>query len=279
MYADDTEMYDSSSRENVNTLISNMQTCSCSVKDWTVQNKLQLNEGKTEVLLCSTSRSGLPSSVNIGQAEISFSRSARNLGVIFDDTLSMTEQVRTLCQSAYGEIRRISSIRKYLSTDATKTLVTSLVLSRVDYCNSLLAGLPMTLLGKIQKVMNNAARLIFRASPRQHTSPLLSDLHWLRIENRIKYKVCTLCFGIFTGSAPDYLSSLVTIYVPRRNLRSASDTRILDNSEIPKRVTQGERAFAFYAPVAWNSLPFHIRHAPTLPAFKSKLKTFLFSQQ
>ena len=221
----------------------------------------------------------LPTSMRIGQTNISFSKSARNLGVVFDEDLSMSRQVNALCQSAYFEIRRISSIRKYLSTDATKTLVTSLVLSRLDYSNSLLSGLPKTLLDKVQKVMHNAARLIFRASPRDHVTPLLTELHWLNVENRIKYKVCTLCFRIFTGTAPTYLSSVVTVYTPGRPLRSSDDKRCFDNSHIPKRVTHGERAFSFYGPKIWNSLPFHIRHAETITSFKSRLKTFLFSQQ
>ena len=96
-----------------------------------------------------------------------FSDSARNLGVMFDSSLSMKEQVSKVCQSAYFEIR------KYFTTEATKTLVTSRVLSRLDYCNSLLAGIPQNLLDKIQKIMNGAARLVFRASKRDKC-PLLS---------------------------------------------------------------------------------------------------------
>ena len=80
-----------------------------------------------------------------------FSDSARNLGVVFDSSLSMREQVNKVCQSAYFEIRRIDSIRRYLTTEATKTLVTSRVLSWLDYCNSLLARIPQNLLDKIQK--------------------------------------------------------------------------------------------------------------------------------
>ena len=126
--------------------------------------------------------------------------------------------------------------------------------------------------------MNCAARLIFKASKRQHVSPLLSDLHWLSIENRIKYKISTVCFNIISGSAPPYLSELVQLYTPSRNLRSSSDSRIL-RVPIRRKITQGQRAFSYYGPVVWNTLPFHIRHAQTLASFKSLLKTFLFSRQ
>ena len=165
-------------------LFDHVQSCIADVKEWTLYNKLQLNEDKTEALLldCSGSPSSLPSSLTVGQCSINFSTSAKNLGVIFDDSLSMSEQVTKVCQSAFFEIRKISTIRKYLTNEATKTLVTSLVISRLDYCNVLLAGVPQNLLDKIQRVLNCAARLIFKATKRDHVSPLLSELHWLPIE-------------------------------------------------------------------------------------------------
>ena len=106
------------------------------------------------------------------QNDICFSRSVRNLGVNFDDKLSMKQQVSKICQSAYLELHRISSIRLVLTVDATKTLVTSLVLSHLDYCNSLLAGIPQQLIDKLQKVQICSARLIFKTSKCTHVSPL-----------------------------------------------------------------------------------------------------------
>ena len=105
-----------------------------------------------------------------------FSRAARNLGVIFDSELALKEQVNKLCQLAYLEIRRFGSIRQYLSVQATKTLVSSLVLSRIDYCSALLAGSPKVLLDKIQRVINCSARLIYKASKSAHMTLLLFDL-------------------------------------------------------------------------------------------------------
>ena len=102
------------------------------------------------LLIGSASGIDLPSSVRVGQSDISFSSAARNLGVIVDSELGLKEQVNKLCQLAYLEIRKIGSIRQYLSVEATKTLVSSLVPSRLDYCNALLAGFPQVLLNKIQ---------------------------------------------------------------------------------------------------------------------------------
>jgi hypothetical protein len=125
------------------------------------QNKLQLNDSKTEALLvggkCGSDQT---LKLTIGQSDIAFSESVRNLGVTFDDNLSMKIHVNKVCQVAYYELRKISTIRHYLSQQATQTLVTSLVLSRLDYGNSLLAGIPDTLLNKLQMFQNSAARLV-----------------------------------------------------------------------------------------------------------------------
>ena len=113
----------------------------------------------------------------MGQSDISFSSAARNLGVMFDSELALKEQVNKLCQLAYLEIRRIGSIPQYFSVEATKTRVSSRVLSRLDYCNALLAGSPQVLLDKIQRVINCSARLIYKASKSAHITPFLFYLH------------------------------------------------------------------------------------------------------
>ena len=212
----------------------------------------------------------------MGHSDISFSSAAHNLVVIFDSELALKEQVNKLCQLTYLEIRRIGSIRQYLSVEATKTLVSSLVLSRLDYCNAFLAGSPQVLLDKIQRVINCSARLIYKASKFAHITPLLFDLHWLPISSQIQYKIALTCFHIIFGSAPPYLSELLHLYSPSRSLRSVSDTQIFCVPRVCRK-TLGERSFQYIGPAIWNSLSFSIRHATSLSSFKSKLKTHLFS--
>ena len=129
------------------------------------------------------------------------------------------------CKAAYIQIRHISSIWHLLTTQATQTLVCSLVLSRLDYCNSLLSGCPQYLLDKLQKVQNAAARLVCKAKKSDHIHPILETLHWLPVTHRIQYKISTICFNSISGRAPQYLSDLLQPYTPARQLRSASDTR------------------------------------------------------
>ena len=194
---------------------------------------------------------------------------------MFDEDLSMSVHVNKVCQLAYYELRKISTIRHYLSQQATKTLITSLVLSRLDYGNSLLAGIPDTLLHKLQKVQNSAARLVFRCPKRTHVTPLLHALHWLPISQRIDYKLATMCFNVINMTAPHALTEILTVYIPSRSLRSAADTRML---KVPRRnkKKQGQRAFSYIGPVTWNSLPPSVRYSATLTQFKSALKTHLF---
>ena len=173
------------------------------------------------------------------------------------------------------ELKRIASIRPFLTENATKTFVSSYILSRLYYCNYVLLSCPANVIQPLQRVQNYAARLVCKVSRSQSYTPLLMKLHWLPVEETVKYKCCCLCFKIITGSAPAYLSDLLQVYVPSRTLRSSADTRLF---RVPKfrRVQHGHRAFSHSAATTWNSLPFAIRHISTFSAFKAELKTFLF---
>ena len=126
MFADATELYKSVSPSEAFTPARIIESCISDVKVWVVQNKLQLNEDKTEILLIGSAPGiDLPFSICVGHSDIPFSNAACNLGVIFDSRLALKEQVNKLCQLAYLKIRRIGSVRQYLSFEATKTLVSS----------------------------------------------------------------------------------------------------------------------------------------------------------
>ena len=188
----------------------------------------------------------------------------------------MKKHISKVCQATFFELKRISSIRRYLTDEATRTLVTSCVLSRLDYCNSLLMGCPLSVLQPLQKVQNSAARLIFKTPHNHPCTPLFKDLHWLPISERINYKVASMCYNSLTGSAPTYLTDLLHIYTPSRSLRSASDTRKL-KLQLYKRKSHGYRSFSCFGPQLWNSLPYHVRHSPSADTFKRNLKTHLFN--
>ena len=117
------------------------------------------------------------------------------------------------CRSVYVEPRRISSIRQYLTVEATKILVCAFVLSKLDYCNSLLFGCPHYLLGRLQKAHNSAAKLVFKERKRDHVQPLLPALHWLPVQAGIDYKLSTVCHHFFSNSSPAYIGARACVVV------------------------------------------------------------------
>ena len=265
-------MYKSGNITQLPEIIHSTQSCISDVKAWMTNNQLQLND-KTELILIATktvlNSDLVPQSINLEGSDIKFSNTVRNLGVCLDPTLSSQQQISAVCRICYLELRRISAIRHYLSEDVTKTLLCAFVLSRLGYCNSLLAGCPKYLLSKLPKAQNNAARLIFRCA---HIIPMLHSLHWLPIEQRIEYKLSLLCFKIISHQAPVCLSELLHLYTPSRQLRSSTDTRVF---RIPSFRTKssGQRSFSYQAPVIWNQLPVSVRRSTSVSSFKSSLKT------
>jgi hypothetical protein len=213
-------------------------------------------------------------SVLVGDSVITSSASVRNLGVTFGSTLSMEAHVNKVCRSAYAQLRNIGQIRRYLTSDAAKSLTNGLVTSRLDYCNSLLYGLPQSTLKKMQRVQNTAARIITRTPRRDHITPGLKELHWLPIQSRINFKILTTTYKALHHLAPDYITDMLTVHQPTRSLRSAKSTTLA----IPRSrtVTYGDRQFRCAASRLWNNLPVTIREARTLNTFKTHLKTHLF---
>ena len=189
---------------------------------------------------------------------------------------SFEEHVNELCRTAFYHIRNISRIRSCLIIDSTKTLVHALVTSPLDHCNSLLYGLPDYLIQRLQYVMNAAAKVITCKRKFDHVTPLLIELHWLPVRQRIVFKILLYTFKALHGATPTYLTELISPYVPRRALWSADQPLLEQPTHKLKLI--GLRAFSVCAPYLWNSLPFEIKSSASVSIFKAKLKTYLFRQ-
>ena len=146
-------------------------------------------------------------------------------GVHLDKTLSMQKHISSICCASFLELRRIASIRPYLSQSAAARLVAAMVKSRLDYCNSVFTGLPADHIARLQRVQNNAARLVLQKKKRRrdHITPLLKELHWLPVKFRCRYKIATLAYRHFEESLPTHLSSSLCTYEPSRSLRSSNE--------------------------------------------------------
>ena len=156
-------------------------------------------------------------------------------------------------------------------------LIVLLVISRVDYCKSVLAGISGRLMARLQSVLNAAARLVFKARMREPITPLLRELHWLRVPERIEFRLCVLAYRCLRGTAPPYLASglhRTTENSARRSLRSADITSLLVPST--RRASLGNRAFFVAAPRAWNSLSPALRGTTSSVTFRRDLKAVLF---
>ncbi len=148
------------------------------------------------------------------------------------------------------------------------------MISRLDYSNAVLYGLPKSTLRDLQLLMNSAARLIVKCSADTSMKPVLKRLHWLPIEHRIQFKILCLTYKGLHNQAPQYISDMLHPYIPSRTLRSSEE----DNLVIPRTNLQyGARAFGSAAPKLWNKLPHSIKTATSYGSFKQQLKTHLFS--
>ncbi len=242
-------------------------------------NKVKLNDDKTVFLHFLPSRGTANNedpTISIGSDEVSLSMQAKNLGVVLDSSLSLGSHITSTCKAANFHLYRLSRIRKYLTPDALKTAIHALISSKLDYCNSLYIGLPMSQISRLQNIINSAAQLISGVRKFEHITPTLKELHWLPIERHIEFKILCMTYKSLHGLAPQYMSDLVKAYIPPRALRS-SDQGLLCVLKIRTK-TYGTRAFAYAAPVYYSALPLEVLASPSLNTFKSKLKTHFFRQ-
>ena len=277
-YADDSQLYVSFNSTSSTTTLTELENCIKEIKNWTLENKLALNDSKTEVVYLSSrfsETSPIPS-IKVGDSVVDTVVKAKDLGVIIDQHLTLVPHVNNICRLASHSIRNIGRIRKYLDRNSTEKLVHAFISSRLDSNNSILYGLPNSELGKLQRIQNSAARLVTLTKKREHITPVLKDLHWLPVESRIIYKLMLLTFKALNNQAPKYLCELLSIKKPPRLLRSNTSVVLLRRKA--NTVTYGQRSFHHAAPELWNQLPSHVKNANSLQQFKILLKTHLFSK-
>ena len=280
LYADDTQLWcevNLDDEAEMNRALLNLQDCVNDIHKWMTSNKLKLNSDKTELLLfhSNSRKKPIPDiSISINGTIINKGLSARNLGVIFDSTLSFKDHISSICKNSFYHLRNIHKIKKYLPPSSLATLVHAFISSRIDFCNSLLIGLPAYQLNRLQKIQNHAARLISSSNRFDHITPILYKLHWLPLQFRIYFKLILFAHRSVYRSGPDYLSLALSTNA-RFTRQSVAPILLIPKSSLK---TIGDRSFSVSASKLWNELPPNLRLISSFNSFKSNLKTYLFKQ-
>ena len=177
-----------------------------------------------------------------------------------------------------ANIQRIKNLRPILTNQATETLVIGLVMSHVDYCNTLFIGLLECDISRLQQIQNICARLVLHKEQHHSTTECLKTLHLLPIGQRIKHKLLTIIYKCLKGNAPAYVSNLLTLNpISRLDLRSSGEYKKLIIPRV-KNKTFATRSFSMLGPTWWNQLPNAIKTLDSLDVFKKHLKTYLFKE-
>ncbi len=282
IYADDTQLYIAFSPIDKDATMSskiNMEKCIATIKDFLLENKMKLNDGKTEILILATpnqAKKVFIDNINVGQINVPAVKEARNLGVTFDEGMKLTKHVNNLCKTGFFKLRQLSAIRNSLDIKTAKIAANAFVVSTLDYANSLLYGLPKKEIHRVQLVQNAAARVVMKLRKYDHVSDALKELHWLPVEARLEYKIISLTWKALNNMAPPYIRELLVVNEGRPGMRSNASTIL----EIPRTKLKGcgDRAFCKSGPTLWNSLPHELRNVLRWDTFKSKLKTYLYKK-
>ena len=249
--------------------------CFQEITNWMNKHYLQLNPGKTEVIVF-----GTPSVLHKIKIHgtfinpsicIRFVSSVKNLGIYLDSGITFCNQVKNLKQSCFHKLRNIAKMKSFLTIKQMTILTQALVVSALDYCNALYYGIDTVFINQLQVCQNRACRVIFGLKKRDSVTQHLQSLHWLRIRERVDFKVLLLVYKCLNGLAPEYLAELL-----QYNNLSGSRCPTLKSSVTATH--RGARAFQASAPLLWNSLPVELRQSPNVNNFKCTLKTFLFKR-
>ena len=285
IYADDTQAYVHCPAAKAATAAHSMQLAIDSLGGWMSSNRLRLNPSKTQFIWLGTRQQLAKLDLCALSTQFplfTFCTSVRDLGVILDQELTFTQHVNSVSRSCFYQLRQLRVISRTLTPSAAATLVHAFVASRLDYCSSLYVGLPQSRIGRLERVLRAAARLIGGIPKSGHVSDYMRDvLHWLPLPQRISFRVSAFVWRSLVGTAPAYLQELcrsISANIGRRPLRSA----VRGDLSVPfaRTSTMQHRAFSVVGPSIWNGLPLELRLLPrnSSPAFYTSLKTILFSR-
>ena len=245
------------------------------IYEWLLHNCLALNPDKSESALLGTATRIGPLcdvvSVNIAGTPITLSHSIKSLELVIDENLKFDSHVSAVCRVAFPH-SSLAHLHPMMSTNTATMVACAIVSSRLDYCNSVLAGMSDANFKKLERVQYSLACVVtgMPVYSRDHMIPVLAKLHWLPIRARVSFKIVTTVFKIRQTGQPSYLAELIEDAVSSRTLLRSSARR-----QSRTVLCFGTRAFRQTAAKTWNSLSDDVRLADKLETFRSRLKTHL----
>jgi hypothetical protein len=277
VYADDIQLFVTSNVAELDSMVQRMQNCVAAVKSWMDGSLLTLNESKTECILMGTPamlKKCNVATINICNHLIPLSSTVRDLGVILDASLNFKEHISKVCSKSFTRLRLVSRLKKSISSSNYHLLINALVLSNLDFCSSILLGLPKCLLTRLQMVLNAAFRSIYRLQKYDHITNLYRQHKWLTIQQRVNIRVASIIYSPIKSGSPKYLRSLLIEKKDKRNLRS-NDKLLLQCPQVGSAI--GSRAFCVSGTSLWNELPLAVRTVNSTMQLKSVLMDHMLS--
>ena len=280
-FADDIQLQMSAPPDGISELLHSKQSCMSDVKAWATANMLKLNDNKTELMLVTSKRTKhlhkLHISITIGNAQITFKQSVKDLGFTFDCHLTINAHVTNIARTCYFELPRLASIRRFLTSTATATLVSAFALSRIDHCNSLLFGSTHDVTSNLQRIQNYAAREILRLPKSSGITTHLKSLHWFPVKVRSTYKIACLCYHCHSSTAPSYVADMLHKKPSHTATLAPAHTPYLFSIDLH---TVGQHLviihFLLLLLLSGTLFQMIFMCAPSLSSSKSRLKTYLF---
>ena len=193
-----------------------------------------------------------------------------------DKLCKNTIHINKLSSSLCHQLKNIQNIRGKLDFEAAKTVVQALILSKLDYCNSLLVGTPECHLSWLQYIQNMACRVVCNLGNYNHVTASMKPLHWLRVREHISYKIACLVHWCKVGTARQYLIDLLPMATHNCSLRSSTSTNL--QSAKCRTGLAKEWSFSAAGPKVWNSIPPGVWAEKSRESFRKSLKTYLFGQ-
>ena len=277
-YADDHAIIHCFSPDNKN-IRQNIENDIGKIKTWMEENQLKMNDAKTEFIVLETAgnlKKNTVESIEIGDTIIHQTLKIKFLGVHLDKKLSLKDHVQNRSRKANYNLSLIQNIWKYINIDTMKMLLSTLLLSQLDYVNSILSRVLTTTMKPYQKIQNFAARVVNKKSKREDAHMCLWEWHWLPIKYRTTFKLLTIVYNTLHGNAPQYLEEKLQWKQFPRLTRKLTSSGVTLDIPFNRKKSLANRGFSYAVAKYWNDLPDHIRTAEDIKTCKPQLNTHFF---